>query len=137
MNFVYFTDRDLGKAFPDMLRSKGLIVERHDDHFPSNASDEAWLELVGERGWIALTHNLRIRYTPNERDAVMQHRVALLVIMGKAPLSELARSFVATLPGIERFLVGHKPPFIAKIYRPTPAEAARGATAGHVEAWYS
>jgi hypothetical protein len=135
LSFVYFADRDLGKAFPDILRSNGLIVERHDDHFPPNASDEAWLEVVGERGWIALTHNLRIRYTPNERDAVMQHRVALLVIMGKAPLSELAKSFVATLPRIERFLVGRKPPFIAKIYRPTPAEAARGATAGHVEAW--
>jgi len=137
LSFVYFTDRDLGKGFPDFLRSKGLTVERHDDHFPPNAADEAWLEVVGERGWIALTHNLRIRYTPNERDAVMQHGVALLVIMGKAPLSELAKSFMATLPRIERFLAGHKPPFIAKVYRPKPAEAARGATAGHIETWYS
>ena len=133
MSFVYFTDRDLGKGFPDILRSNGLTVERHDDHFPPTATDEAWLKAVGGRGWIALTHNLRIRYTRNERDAVMEHRVALL---GKAPLSELAHSFVATLPRIERFLSGRKPPFIARVYRPTPAEAARGATAGHIEAWY-
>lgn len=78
MSFVYFTDRDLGKRFPEILRLGGLTVERHDDHFPPDASDAAWLEQVGKRHWIALTHDRRIRYKPNERDAVMRHGVALL-----------------------------------------------------------
>jgi hypothetical protein len=133
---VYFTDRDLGKRFAEILRSNGLTVERHADHFASDAPDEVWLEGVGKRRWIALTHDRRIRYKPNEREAVMRHRVALLVIVGAAPFQDLAQAFVATLPRIEQFLVNHKPPFIAKVYRPAPAESARGATAGRVELWY-
>ena len=100
-------------------------------------SDEAWLEDVGKRGWVALTHDRRIRYKPNERDAVISHGVALLVVVGAAPFPELAHAFVMSRPRIEQFLARHKPPFIAKVYRPSPAEAARSGTApGRVELWY-
>ena len=114
MSFVYFTDRDLGKRFPKILKSGGLTVERHADHFADDAPDELWLEAVGKRRWIALTHDRRIRYKPNELNAVMQHGVALLVIVGKAPFPDLARSFVNSRAVIENFLRGRKPPFIAK-----------------------
>lgn len=136
MSFVYFTDRDLGKSFANILRTLGLTVERHDDHFPPDAADEAWLGVVGKRGWVALTHDRRIRYRPNERNAVMRHGVALLVIVGKAPLPDLARAFGATVPHTEHFLAQHKPPFIAKVYRSSSVEVARGATAGRIELWY-
>lgn len=137
MTFVYFTDRDLGNRFPTILRSAGLTVEQHKDHFAPDTPDEAWLAAVGERGWIVLTHDRRIRYKPNERDAVMRHRVALLMIVGAAPYPDLARAFVATLPRIERFLVRHEPPFIAKVYRPSAAGTTRrGAAPGRVELWY-
>lgn len=137
MNVVYFTDRDLGKRFPEILRSNGLTVERHADHFAPDTPDEAWLATIGERGWIGLTHDRRIRYKPNERAAVMRHGVGLLVIVGAAPFPELARSFVASLPSIDHFLHRHKPPFIAKVFRPSPAETARRSIApGRVELWY-
>jgi PIN like domain len=136
LSFVYFTDRDLGKRFPEILRLGGLTVERHTDHFAPDAPDETWLEAVGKRGWIALTHDRRIRYKPNERDAVMRHGVALLVIVGAASFPDLAHAFVSTLPRVESFLARHKPPFIAKVYRPTPDEVSHGATAGRVELWY-
>ena len=136
MTFVYFTDRDLGKRFPEILTSGGLTVERHADQFAPDTADEVWLEAVGKRGF-ALTHDRRIRYKANERDAVMRHGVALLVIVGAAPFADLAGAFVTTLPRIERFLARHKPPFIAKVYRPSPAETERlGAAPGHVELWY-
>jgi hypothetical protein len=137
LSVVYFTDRDLGKQFPEILRAGGLTVGTHADHFPPNAHDEAWLEEIGNRGWIALTHDRRIRYKPNERDAVMRHGVALLVIVGAAPFPELARAFVNTLPRVEEFLGRNKPPFIAKVYRPAPAELARRSTAlGREERWH-
>ena len=92
---------------------------------------------IGQRGWVALTHDKHIRYKPNERDAVMRHRVGLLVIVGAAPFADLARAFLATLPSIEHFLDSHAPPFIAKVYRPAPNETARRADApGRVEPWY-
>lgn len=137
MTRVYFTDRDLGKRFGEILKVGGLTVERHGDHFAPDTPDEAWLAEVGRRGWIALTHDRRIRYKPNERDAVMRHGVGLLVIVGAAPFPDLARAFMATLPRIEDFLVRHKPPFIAKVYRPSLAETApRIASPGRIELWY-
>jgi predicted nuclease of predicted toxin-antitoxin system len=110
---VWFTDRDLGKRFPEILTAAGLTVERHHDLFPPDGSDEEWLEHCGRNARIALTHNERIRYTPNELAAVIDHRVALLVVVGKVSLAELARNFVKTLPKIEAFLDEHAPPYIA------------------------
>lgn len=137
MTRVYFTDRDLGKRFGEILQSGGLTVEGHADHFDPETSDEVWLAEIGRRGWIALTHDRRTRYKPNERDAVMRHRVGLLVIVGAAPFPDLARAFMMTLPRIEDFLVRHNPPFIAKVYRHSLAETApRTASPGRIELWY-
>ena len=137
MSRIFFTDRDLGKRFPELLRSAGLIVEQHADHFAHDCADEIWLEQVGRRGWIAITHDSRIRYKPNELAAVMWHRVALLVMIGRAPYPQLAAAFVATRERILSFLDQHEPPFIAKIYRPSGTESANGANAaGHVLLWY-
>lgn len=133
----YFTDRDLGKQFGEILKAGGLAVERHADHFAPDTPDDVWLAEVGRRGWVALTHDKRIRYKPNERDAVMRHRVGLLVIVGAAPFADLARAFVATLPTIEHFLDNHTLPFIAKVYRPSRSDTMRhSASPGRVELWY-
>lgn len=43
MSHIYFTDRDLGKRFPEILADAGLRVERHHDLFPADGSDEQWL----------------------------------------------------------------------------------------------
>ena len=136
MSLVYFTDRDLGLRFPDMLTDAGLTVERHRDHFRHDARDEEWLEEVGKRGWVAITHNSRIRYTPNEKEAVIRHRVRLLIVIGHAPYPDLARSFVATIPQIEAFLEAHDPPIIAKVYRGTRAEDSLEVSPGRIELWY-
>ena len=138
MSRVYFTDRDLGKQFPNILRSAGMAVEAHSDHFPANASDEEWLRAVSARRWVVLTHDRRIRYKANERDAVMQNGIAMLVIVGAAPLPELAQSFVAMTRRVESFLDRNDPPFIARVYRPSPSELARDPAAlGRVELWVS
>jgi hypothetical protein len=36
LTFVFFTDRDLGTVFPEILKSGGFAVERHGDHFPAD-----------------------------------------------------------------------------------------------------
>jgi hypothetical protein len=68
---------------------------------------------------------------------VVRHRVRLLVVVGKAPLPDLAASFVATRSRIEDCLEEASAPMIAKVYRATPAELAadRGAR-GRIERWY-
>ncbi len=137
MSVVYFTDRDLGLRFPEILRSAGLSVERHCDHFEDDAADEEWLKEVGKQGGVAVTHNSRIRYTPNEKEAVIRHGVRLLVVIGQAPHPDLAKSFVAARERIERFVERHAPPFIAKVYRASAEELARNPSApGRIELWY-
>ena len=137
MSHIFFTDRDLGKRFPEILSAAGLQVKRHADHFPHDCPDPVWLEEIGQRGWIAITHDGRIRYKPNELAAVIQHRVALLVIIGHAPYPQLARAFVATQDRIFDFLERHNPPFIAKVYRPHATEVATNpGTPGSVALWY-
>lgn len=137
MSRVYFTDRDLGRRFPEILTAAGLTVERHQQLFPPNGPDEQWLEHCGRNRRIGVTHNERIRYTPNELAAVVEHRVALLVVVGKVPLAELAQNFVNTLPKIEGFVDAHRPPYIAKVYRPPAPELAKDpAATGSISLWY-
>ena len=137
MTPVFFTDRDLGKRFPQTLREAGLVVETHSEHFEPDCPDDVWLEAIGKRGWIAVTHDGRIRYKPNELAAVMQNRVALLVVVGHAPFPELARHFVATKSRILGFVERHEPPYIAKVYRPSPTDAVGDAMVpGRIELWH-
>jgi PIN like domain len=131
VNRVWFTDRDLGKQFPRILAEVGLAVERHGDLFRPSGSDEQWLEHCGTKGRVAITHNSRIRYVPNELAAVKRFKVPLVVVVGKVPNAELARNFVATLQRIEAMLEAHSPPLILKVYR-DPAHSGPG----RVEVWY-
>jgi hypothetical protein len=85
--YVFFTDRDLGTRFPNILADAGLSVRRHSDLFPPDCPDDIWLEACGREGWIAISHDTRIRYKPNELAAVVHHGVRLLVVIGKAPFS--------------------------------------------------
>jgi len=64
LTLVFFTDRDLGTLFPEILKGAGFTVERHGDLFPPDCPDEDWLAEVGKREWVALTHDARIRYKP-------------------------------------------------------------------------
>ncbi len=137
MSFIFFTDRDLGRQFPDILRSAGLVVERHDDHFGPTTPDEEWITRVAAEGWIAISHNERIRYTPNERDAVLRGGLGLLLVVGKAPFPELAANFVRSYHRITAFLDRYRPPFIAKVYRASPKELTLNPEApGRVELWF-
>jgi len=137
LSLRYFTDRDLGKKFPSILANAGLQVERHHDLFQPDGSDEEWLEYCGTHGRIAITHNERIRYTPNELAAVVQFKVNLLIVIGHAPFPELASNFVNTLGKIEVFLAEHDAPVIAKIYRPAPREIGKDPHAtGTITRWY-
>jgi hypothetical protein len=136
-SLVFFTDRDLGTRFPEILVSAGLTVRRHRELFPPDCSDDVWLEIVGKAGWIAVTHDARIRYKPNELAAVVRHGVRLLVVVGKAPFPDLGRHFVVTLPKITEFIEQHTAPWIAKVYRPQPHDIARGQNApGSISLWY-
>lgn len=116
---VFFLDRSLGKKrIATALRQAGVIVHVHDEHFLPDAKDEDWLSQVGQRGWVVLTKDHRIRYRQVERLALLRAGVAAFILTsGDLQGEEMARIFVKVLPIISRFLRRHRKPFIAKVAR--------------------
>lgn len=76
-----FLDRNLGQhIFADRLRAEGMAVEVHDDHLPQDAPDEAWIALVGAKGWMAITKDRNVRYRAAELEAIWRHAARVIVI---------------------------------------------------------
>ena len=114
---VYFTDRDLGRQFPEALIAAGLRVERHDQHFPTDTADAVWIPEVAQRGWIALSRDKRIRYSPLALNVLRESNTRLFVLVGKLSTQESVDIFLEHQTAIEHFIKTESPPFIAKIRR--------------------
>jgi hypothetical protein len=68
---TFYIDRCLGnKLIVETLRSAGVTVEIHDDHFAKDAPDLDWIPEIGKRGWVVLTKDARIGTNQLERLAV-------------------------------------------------------------------
>jgi hypothetical protein len=125
----FFADRNLGRYdFPATLREAGIVVHAHDDHFPPASRDVEWLQRVAARGWIVLSADRDILRDRFELAAVMTSQAAMLCLLGgDAKTSDLARNFVNTYPKIAEFVAAHTPPYVAKVYRPSPvSDVVRG-----------
>jgi len=71
---------------------------------------------VGERGWLILTKDKRIRYRKLEFAAVKQARVRLFVLTaGQITAVEMGEIFVKALKKMERLAIKHDEPFIARV----------------------
>lgn len=113
------------------MRKAGYRVEIHDHHFTPTTDDEVWLPEVARRGWVAFSHNKRIRRIWYERDAAMRSGAALFMLIG-ANHVDMQQNLVPTMPIIVRFRNRHEPPFIAHVTRPSPP-VVLGSRAGHVQ----
>ena len=101
------------------LRAADLRVEVHDDHFRQDALDPEWLSAVGERNWIVVTRDERIRYNVAEKQAMRRAKVRAFVLAAQGDLRAdmLAKNFLQALSKIRWIIEKQKPPFIAKISR--------------------
>ncbi len=114
---VFFIDRSLGI---DPIRAElikaGLAVEIHDDHFARDEEDRRWLRTVGERNWVVLTKDQRLRYRPLEKAALKASKARVFVLTaGNLRGIEIAAVFVTALPGICKVLHSRPGPFVARI----------------------
>lgn len=96
----------------------GATVLIHDDHFAPAEKDSHWLRVAGEKGWIVLTKDSRIRYRALEKMTLMKAGVAAFILTS-ADLkgNEMAEIFVKALPAICKTIKNHQKPFIATIIR--------------------
>jgi predicted nuclease of predicted toxin-antitoxin system len=116
---TFFLDRTLGKnIFASSLRTAGLSVEIHDDHFPADARDQEWLRKVGDWNWVVVTNDRHIRYRPLELAALKASKVRTFVFTrGNLRAEEMAGIFLRALPKIQRILRKNRGPFIASVSR--------------------
>jgi hypothetical protein len=113
----------LKKAVTDALRVAGARVEIHDDHLPQDARDQDWLSYVGDRGWVAITQDARIRYHELELKALLRAKVRAFVLTAKGLRGEEnAAIIVNALPAMQRLLAKQTGPFVAKIGRNSKVE---------------
>jgi uncharacterized protein with PIN domain len=117
---TFFLDRQLGRyKAAGALRRAGLKIEIHDDHFAPDAKDEEWLSVAGQKQWIVITRDERIRYRTAAKQAIRRAKVRAFVLTAQGDLraETLADNFVKALARVRRTVNQQKPPFIAKISR--------------------
>jgi hypothetical protein len=132
---TFFIDRCLGRGeVPSALRAAGALVETHDDHFAIDCEDEAWLAVVGARGWLVLTKDKYIRRRPRERRALEVARVAAFVLTaGRVNGAEMAAAFVAARARMARIAATHARPLIATVTRAGAVSVVLGERRGGVK----
>lgn len=116
-NLTYFADRDLGRQFPELLRAAGIRIERHDDHFGVNTPDDEWLFEITRRGWVAVTRDQRINYSPLAKSVMMEAGARLFVLVGNMTVAEAATNFLRWQGPIEALALLEFEGFIAKVRR--------------------
>jgi len=100
------------------LSAGGMRIEAYHQHFAlDNVPDGEWLSFVGSKGWIALSHNKRIRYERDELDDLMTAGVKAFFIVGKGPHPAFASAFLRNLHKMKRLLRKCSEPFVAKVYQ--------------------
>ena len=114
---VFFIDRSLGiDPIRTELIKAGLVVEIHDDHFALDEEDRVWLRTVGERRWVVLTKDQRLRYHPLEIAALRAGKARVFVLTaGNLRGMEIARVFLTALPRICKVLHSLPGPFVARV----------------------
>ena len=114
---VFFIDRSLGiDPIRTELTKAGLAVEIHDTHFARDEEDRVWLRTVGERGWVVLTKDQRLRYRPLEIAALRASKARVFVLTaGNLRGVEIAAVFLAALPRIFKVLHSVPGPFVARV----------------------
>lgn len=115
--YTYFIDRDLGLSFSNVLLTSGLRFERADTHFKTNTPDDQWLPTVASRGWLAITRDARIRYSPLALAALMTSGARLFVIVGKLTTADSAAVFLHWRKKIDLLAATERGAFIAKVRR--------------------
>ncbi|MGH1396088.1 MAG: hypothetical protein ACRAVC_18970 [Trichormus sp.] len=118
-SIIFFIDRCLGKkTIAEKLRSAGIAIEIHDDHFVQDAKDEEWLPEVGKRGWVVLTKDGKISRNSLERIAVAGAHIKMFALASQGLSGDnMATIFLESIPLIQEFVRKHPAPFIAKVYR--------------------
>jgi hypothetical protein len=106
----------LGRSLAARLKEAGVSVVHHDERFAPGTPDAEWLTIVGTDRLIVLTKDDRIRYRPNEKDALLAAGVRAFVFTGgNVRGAAMADTIIAALPKIRKLLAANHVAFVARI----------------------
>lgn len=95
-----------------------MNVEAHDDHFPQNTPDYEWIPTCGEKNWIIISSDKRIKKNLVEREALIRSKVATFFFTsGGITNQQKIDFFTAAFKQITKIVINEKRPFIARINR--------------------
>ena len=81
---VWLLDRCMGRHdVASALKAAGEQVQILDDHFPQTALDVEWLPVIGARGWLLITKDMKIRKRPSELEALKRARIGAFILSAK------------------------------------------------------
>lgn len=98
------------------LVALGARVELKEDHFFDDEDDTVWVPSVGQRGWIILTRDSRLRHNHLELIALMKagtHSFILTSAEQTGP--DMARAVTVAHPTMLALIAKFRPPFVGTI----------------------
>jgi hypothetical protein len=116
---MIFIDRSIPRSVADALGSVRDDVRWLEPEFPHNAPETEWLPLIGQRGWLAIVRDKKIRSRPAERQAIADNGVGCFMLTQKQPLTrwDYLKLIVPTLDEMERLFATTPRPFIFGVGR--------------------
>ena len=75
---TFFFDRNIGKRVPKALRTlcPPVLVRYHQEvGFDRDADDDAWLPVVGEKGWVVISQDRKFHEQATERAAIKTYSI--------------------------------------------------------------
>jgi hypothetical protein len=80
----FFFDNNLGNNLVVGLRAFGEDVIHLTDEFSPGTPDEIWLKEIGEKGYVLITRDERVRWNPAEITAFCKYKVGAFFLGGKS-----------------------------------------------------
>ena len=130
-----FFDQNIGPGVPRILRELGprefnyrALVDEYPDALRrgQHVDDVEWLPRVGERGWLAITRDLRILVVADERRALIEGRARVVFLRpGNSPRRAMASFVVSRQAWLQRIYDEVPPPFACIVQIAEPIENAR------------
>lgn len=85
---MIFIDRSVPRGVADAVKKMRDDVLWLEDSFLHDVSDEEWLAEAGQKGWLVITHDRKIRTRPGERRAIMDNGVGCFIMTYKQDLKK-------------------------------------------------
>ena len=111
---MIFIDRSVPRGVADAVKKMRDDVLWLEDVFPHDVSDEEWLAEAGQKGWLVITHDRKIRTRPGERRAIMDNEVGCFIMTYKQDLvkNEILALIASNLGEMEQKFETTPRPFI-------------------------